>query len=64
MKGIWKYVLIILFLPIFLGGAYLVSETKSDTESNMEKADKLFDEGKFQEALTEYELLFKETTFI
>ncbi len=61
MKGIWKYAFIILFLAIFLGGAYLVSDSKSDMESNMQKADKLFDEGKFQEALAEYELFFDES---
>ena len=62
MKKTWKYVIIVLFFATIFGGIYLVSDTKSDMELDMKKADKLFDNGTFQEALNEYELIFKETT--
>lgn len=62
MKKTWKYVIIVLFFATIFGGIYLVSDTKSNMELDMKKADKLFDNGTFQEALNEYELVFKGTT--
>ena len=54
MKKIWKCVVPGLFLTILLKGICLASDIK--------KADELFVKGTFQEALNEYELVFKETT--
>ncbi len=54
MKKIWKCIIPGLFLALFLSGISLASD--------IGKADELFDKGTFQEALKEYELVFKETT--
>jgi uncharacterized protein YfaS (alpha-2-macroglobulin family) len=61
MKKTWKYAVITLLLGIIAGGIYLASDAKSNMELDMKKADQLFDNGTFQEALTEYERIFKET---
>ena len=53
MKRIWKGVITGLFLSLFLNAISLASDIK--------KADELFDKGTFQEALKEYEEVFKET---
>ena len=53
MKRIWKYLILgLLLIPPTINGASSVSDTG--------KADELFDKGAFQEALKEYELVFKE----
>lgn len=52
MKKIWKYLILGLLLIPPANGASLASD--------IEKADELFDKGAFQEALKEYELVFKE----
>jgi len=54
MKRICKCVILGLFLGLLLNRISLASDIK--------KADELFDKGTFQEALKEYELVFKETT--
>ncbi|MBN2120638.1 MAG: hypothetical protein JW734_06255 [Candidatus Omnitrophica bacterium] len=54
MEKIWKCIVPALFLTLFLNGISLASGIK--------KADELFDKGTFQEALKEYEEVFKEAT--
>ena len=52
MKRIWKYLILVLLLIPPVNGANLAPD--------IGKADELFDKGAFQEALKEYELVFKE----
>ncbi len=52
MKVIWEGIILGLFLILSLNRVGLASDIK--------KADELFDKGTFQEALKEYELVFKE----
>ncbi|MFC1712512.1 alpha-2-macroglobulin, partial [Candidatus Poribacteria bacterium] len=54
MKGMWECIILGLFLILSLSRVSLASDIK--------KANELFDKGTFQEALKEYELVFKETT--
>ena len=54
MKKLWKCSFLGLFLLVLLNGVGF-------TAGNIKEADKLFDKGTFQEALKEYELIFKET---
>ncbi len=56
MKRIWKCIIQGLILVLFLNGISITSDIK--------KADELFDKNTFQEALREYESVFKETTDI
>ncbi|MFC1646024.1 alpha-2-macroglobulin [Candidatus Omnitrophota bacterium] len=54
LKNIWKFVISVLFLVFFFNGISSASDIK--------KADDLFEKGTFQEALKEYEEVFKEAT--
>ena len=54
MNGIWECAIIVLLLALFFNEICLASDIGA--------ADKLFDKGTFQEALKEYELVFKEAT--
>jgi uncharacterized protein YfaS (alpha-2-macroglobulin family) len=54
MKRIWKIMVLGIFLILILNGISRASDIK--------KADELFNKGNFQEALEEYDSVFKETT--
>ena len=54
MRRIWKCAFLVLLLSFFLNGRCLASDIR--------KADELFGKDTFQEALKEYESVFKETT--
>jgi len=56
MKRIWKGIVLGLFLVLSLNGI--------STASDIKKADELFNKSNFQEALKEYDSVFKETTHI
>ncbi|MCK4533299.1 hypothetical protein KAU39_05885, partial [bacterium] len=54
MKNLWRYSIFGVLLLVLLNGVGF-------TAGNIKEADKLFHKGTFQEALKEYELIFKET---